>query len=184
MQRLETVLEARNRNGDVGAVRADIHTLAANVVTFKAASGFLRDKRVTIVTVHQSDRDIAFTLIDFRRIDVIPVFIVLVGTDIFPTQDGIGRPTRGSDSSDNGGWSALYVADHKDVTQTRFAIMVDVWPAVFVQRHAHRIQGFSILLFTNGGDQAVYMQCYCFVGFYRTATTFLIRFAKRHNAQG
>lgn len=48
MQRLETVLEARNRNGYVGAVRADIHTLAANVVTFKAACGFLCDKRVTI----------------------------------------------------------------------------------------------------------------------------------------
>ena len=184
VQRLETVLEAWDRNGDVGAVRADIHALAANVVTFKAASSFLRDKRITIVTVHQRDRDIAFTLIDFRRIDVVPVFIVLVGTDIFPTKDGIGRPTRGSDSSDNGGWSALYVADHKDVSQTSFAIMVDVWPAVFVQRHAHRIQGFSILLFTNGGDQAVYMQCYCFVGFNRTTTTFLIRFAKRHNAQG
>src|SRR5699024_1111634 len=73
VQRLETVLEAWDRNGDVGAVRADIHTLAANVVTFEAASGFLRDKRITIVTVHQRDRDIAFTLIDFRRIDVVPV---------------------------------------------------------------------------------------------------------------
>ncbi len=44
VQRLETVLEAWDRNGDVGAVRADIHALAANVVTFKAASSFLRDK--------------------------------------------------------------------------------------------------------------------------------------------
>ncbi len=54
VQRLETVLEAWDRHGYVGAVRADIHTLAANVVTFKAASGFLRDKRVTSALIGAS----------------------------------------------------------------------------------------------------------------------------------
>ena len=57
---LETVLESWNRNRDVGAVRADIDALAANIVTFKAACGFLSDKCVTVVAIYHGDRDIAF----------------------------------------------------------------------------------------------------------------------------
>lgn len=49
---METVLEVWDRNGDVGAVRVDIYIFVVNVVIFEVASGFLGDKRVTIVIVY------------------------------------------------------------------------------------------------------------------------------------
>lgn len=178
VQCLEMVLEVWDCNGDVGVVWVDIYIFVVNVVIFEVVSGFLGDKCVMIVIVYQCDRDIVFMLIDFYWIDVVLVFIVLVGMDIFLIKDGIGCLMCGFDSSDNGGWFVLYVVDYKDVSQMSFVIMVDVWLVVFVQWYVYCIQGFSILLFINGGDQVVYKQCYCFIGFNWMMMIFFIWFVK------
>ncbi len=78
-----------------------------------------------------------------------------MGTDIFPTKDGIGRPTRGSE--------AATMEDGPRCTSPIIKTSVNEFrhygrrlASRFCPAARPRIQGFSILLFTNGGDQAVY----------------------------
>ena len=97
MQRLEAILEARYGDGNIGAVRADIYALAANVVALQATAGFLLNKGVTLVFIHQRDGDGAFTLINLRRIDIAPDFVSVAAGDIFPGQNHVRCPSRVAD---------------------------------------------------------------------------------------
>lgn len=84
MQGLEAILEARHGHGNIGAVRTDVDALAAHVVALQAAAGFLLDKSLALVFIHQRDGDGAFTLVHLRRIDVVPDFVSVAAGDIFP----------------------------------------------------------------------------------------------------
>ena len=53
VQGLETILEARNGNGYVGAVRANVDAFAAHVVTFQAALGLLSHEGFALGFIHQ-----------------------------------------------------------------------------------------------------------------------------------
>lgn len=67
VQRLKAVVEPRYRNGDVGAVRADINAFAADVITFEAALRLLRDKGIAVVFINLSDSNGPFAAVRCPR---------------------------------------------------------------------------------------------------------------------
>ncbi len=78
-----------------------------------------------IVTVHQRDRDIAFTLIDFRRLTLFQ-YLSFWWERIFSRLRWHRSPDARFRQQRQWRMVRAYVADHKDVSQTSFAIMVDV----------------------------------------------------------
>ena len=182
MQGLETILEPRDGHGNIGAVWTDVDAFAAHVVALQAAAGFLLDKSLALVFIHQRDGDSAFTLIHLRRIDIVPDFIPVAAGDILPRQDHVRGPPRVADSGDDRRGAALNVANQKDVRLAGLAIGVDHRPALRVERDPHCRQRFAVLLLADGGNQGVDFQRAKLIGFYRTAAAFLIRLAQLHHA--
>ena len=100
-----------------------------------------------------------------------------MGADIFPRQDRVAGAAGVADSGNNGGRAALYVAYQEHIRAAGFTDDIDHRPAVVIQRDAHSAQGIAVLLFTDGGDQAIHLHGAYVVGFHRTAATFGIRLA-------
>ncbi len=184
MQRLKAVVEPRYRNGDVGAVRADINAFAADVITFEAALRLLRDKGIAVVFINLSDSNGPFAAVDVRGIDVIPLFIAEVAADILALEDCIAGATGVAYRRDDRRRATLYVANQEYISQPAFAISVDFRPAAIVERDPHRRQRFAILLFADSGNQRIDLQRPGFIGGHWATSTLFIRLAEGHGADG
>ncbi len=79
---------------------------------------------LTIVAIHQGDRDIAFALIDFAGLTLFQ-YLSFWWERIFSRLGWHRSPDARFRQQRQWRMVPLYVADHKDVSQTSFAIMVD-----------------------------------------------------------
>ncbi len=181
VQRLETVLEAWTAMETLARFgQTSTHLLQ----TYYIQGSEQLPARQTHHDRHcyQRDRDIAFTLIDFRRIDVVQ-YLSFWWERIFSrlrmasVADARFRQQRQ--------WRMVRAVRrrYKDVSQTSFAIMVDVWPAVFSSGTPIAFRA-SVSCCSPMAVSGCLHAVLLFRWFQPDDDDLLIRFAKRHNAQG
>mgnify|MGYP004715942647 CR=1 FL=1 len=116
VQRLIAILKARYRHREVGAVRAHVDALAADVVALQTATDLLGNKGVAIVFIDAIDGDKTFALIDIGGVDIVPGLIAVMAGDIFPRQNDIRGAPGVADSRDDRRGAALHVANQEDAS--------------------------------------------------------------------